>query len=167
MAVQSANTPAAAHATKLHACYPCCFLPSCVHGRSLTPPAAAAPTAAFPAAFPAGTFLRGVLDKVGVEPQVQRIGAYKSAGDQLLRRDMSEAQREQLGELLDDIYESFLDTVAEARGKTREVGAVGGGWHCRGPAVWWVFAREGPPARLGLVCVCRLACGGLTGAGGA
>ncbi|KAF6255484.1 peptidase family S49-domain-containing protein [Scenedesmus sp. NREL 46B-D3] len=68
----------------------------------------------------AGTFLRGVLDKVGVEPQVQRIGAYKSAGDQLLRRDMSEAQREQLGELLDDIYEHFLDTVAEARGKTRE-----------------------------------------------
>eukprot|EP00882_Tetradesmus_deserticola_P001055 GHRQ01001141.1.p1 GENE.GHRQ01001141.1~~GHRQ01001141.1.p1 ORF type:complete len:653 (+),score=373.33 GHRQ01001141.1:173-1960(+) len=68
----------------------------------------------------AGTFLRGVLDKVGVEPQVQRIGAYKSAGDQLLRRDMSDAQREQLGELLDDIYEHFLDTVAEARGKTRE-----------------------------------------------
>lgn len=62
-----------------------------------------------------------MLDKVGVEPQVQRIGAYKSAGDQLLRRDMSEAQREQLGELLDDIYEEFLDTVAEARGKTREV----------------------------------------------
>jgi protease-4 len=74
---------------------------------------------------PAGTFLRGVLDKVGVEPQVQRIGAYKSAGDQLLRRDMSDAQREQLGELLDDIYENFLDTVAEARGKTREVGLSG------------------------------------------
>lgn len=71
----------------------------------------------------AGTFLRGVLDKVGVEPQVQRIGAYKSAGDQLLRRDMSDAQREQLGELLDDIYSNFLDTVAEARGKTREVRA--------------------------------------------
>jgi protease-4 len=29
-----------------------------------------------------GTFLRGVLDKVGVEPQVQRIGAYKSAGEE-------------------------------------------------------------------------------------
>jgi protease-4 len=78
----------------------------------------------------AGTFLRGVLDKVGVEPQVQRIGAYKSAGDQLLRRDMSEAQREQLGELLDDIYEEFLDTVSEARGKRREVcpGSAGQGY---------------------------------------
>lgn len=66
-----------------------------------------------------------MLDKVGVEPQVQRIGAYKSAGDQLLRRDMSDAQREQLGELLDDIYENFLDTVAEARSKTREVSLDG------------------------------------------
>ena len=35
--------------------------------------------------LPAGSFLRGVLDKIGVEPQVERIGKYKSAGDQLLR----------------------------------------------------------------------------------
>lgn len=34
--------------------------------------------------------------QVGVEPEVRRIGKYKSAGDQLLREDMSEAQREQL-----------------------------------------------------------------------
>lgn len=67
-----------------------------------------------------GTFLRGVLDKVGVEPQVRRIGAYKSAGDQLLRRDMSDAQREQLSAILDDIYEEFVETTAKARGKTRE-----------------------------------------------
>ena len=30
-----------------------------------------------------GSFLRGTLDKVGVEPEIRRIGAYKSAGDQL------------------------------------------------------------------------------------
>lgn len=41
-----------------------------------------------------GTFVRGVLEKAGVEPQIQRIGKYKSAGDQLGRKDMSEAQRE-------------------------------------------------------------------------
>ena len=69
----------------------------------------------------AGTFLRGVLDKVGVEPQVKRIGEFKSAGDQLLRKDMSEAQRTQLTELLDDIYTHFVETVAKARGKTEEV----------------------------------------------
>ena len=37
----------------------------------------------------AGTFLRGVLDKVGVQPELVRIGKFKSAGDQLLRTDMS------------------------------------------------------------------------------
>eukprot|EP00775_Hariotina_reticulata_P006975 gene6975-7190_t len=88
----------------------------------------------------AGTFLRGVLDKVGVEPQVQRIGAYKSAGDQLLRRDMSEAQREQLTALLDDIYGEFVTTVAESRGKTtEEVAAL----LDRGVYDNDVFAKEG------------------------
>lgn len=67
-----------------------------------------------------GTFLRGVLDKVGVEPQVRRIGKYKSAGDQLLRTEMSEPQKEQLGALLDDIYGDFVDGIAVSRKKTRE-----------------------------------------------
>lgn len=65
-----------------------------------------------------GTFLKGVLEKVGVEPQVKRIGKYKSAGDQLLRRDMSEAQREQLTALLEDIYEGFITSIAKDRNKT-------------------------------------------------
>jgi hypothetical protein len=34
---------------------------------------------------------------------------------------MSEFQSEQLGAILDDIYDEFLTTVSEARGKTREV----------------------------------------------
>jgi len=67
-----------------------------------------------------GTFLRGVLDKIGVEPEVRRIGQYKSAGDQLLRKDMSAAQREQLSALLDDIYDGFVEEVARRRGKKPE-----------------------------------------------
>jgi protease-4 len=67
-----------------------------------------------------GTFLRGVLDKIGIEPEVRRIGNYKSAGDQILRKDMSEYQREQLTELLDDIYEDFVDSIAKARSKSKE-----------------------------------------------
>lgn len=67
-----------------------------------------------------GTFLRGVLEKVGVEPQVKRIGKYKSAGDQLLLKDMSEPQREQLTALLEDIYEGFTSTIAKDRKKTVE-----------------------------------------------
>lgn len=67
-----------------------------------------------------GTFLRGVLDKVGVDPEVRRIGNYKSAGDQLLRHDMSEYQREQLTALLEDIYDDFVDSLAASREKTRQ-----------------------------------------------
>lgn len=59
---------------------------------------------------------------MGVEPQVKRIGKYKSAGDQLLRSSMSEPQAEQLNAILEAIYEEFLTTVSEARGKTKEVG---------------------------------------------
>jgi len=64
--------------------------------------------------------LRGVLEKVGIEPQVKRIGKYKSAGDQLLLKDMSEPQREQLTALLEDIYEGFTNTIAKDRNKTVE-----------------------------------------------
>ncbi len=66
-----------------------------------------------------GTFLRGVFEKIGIQPEVRRIGKFKSAGDQLLRNDMSEAQSEQLNALLDDIYEDFVETIATARKKDR------------------------------------------------
>lgn len=61
-----------------------------------------------------------MLEKVGVEPQVKRIGKYKSAGDQLLRKDMSEPQREQLTALLEDIYDGFATHIAKDRNKTPE-----------------------------------------------
>lgn len=70
--------------------------------------------------YHAGTFLRGVLEKVGVEPNIKRIGKYKSAGDQLLRKDMSEAQREQLTAILDDLYEGFTDDVAASKSKSSQ-----------------------------------------------
>ncbi|BDA50409.1 Protease 4 [Coccomyxa sp. Obi] len=65
-----------------------------------------------------GTFLRSALEKVGVDPNIIRIGKYKSAGDQLLRKDMSEAQREQLTAILEDIYEGFTEGIALSRGKS-------------------------------------------------
>ncbi len=61
-------------------------------------------------------WLPGVLEKVGVEPQVQRIGKYKSAGDQLSRKEMSEANREMLTALLDDIYANFLQKISSSTG---------------------------------------------------
>ncbi|XP_031257305.1 serine protease SPPA, chloroplastic [Pistacia vera] len=66
------------------------------------------------------SFLGGVLEKVGVEPQIQRIGKYKSAGDQLTRKTMSEENCEMLTALLDNIYADWLDKVCSSKGKKRE-----------------------------------------------
>ncbi|XP_054805245.1 serine protease SPPA, chloroplastic-like isoform X7 [Prosopis cineraria] len=66
------------------------------------------------------SFLRGVLDNIGIEPQVERIGKYKSAGDQLTRRTMSEETCEMLTALLDNIYTNWLDKVSSSRGIKRE-----------------------------------------------
>ncbi|XP_062030049.1 serine protease SPPA, chloroplastic [Rosa rugosa] len=66
------------------------------------------------------SFVRGVLEKIGVEPQVERIGKYKSAGDQLARTTMSEENCEMLTVLLDNIYGNWLDIISSTRGKKRE-----------------------------------------------
>ncbi|OMO63171.1 Peptidase S49, partial [Corchorus capsularis] len=66
------------------------------------------------------SFLGGVLEKIGIEPQVQRIGKYKSAGDQLTRKTMSEENCEMLTSLLDNIYGNWLDVVSASKGKKRE-----------------------------------------------
>ncbi|KAG8387970.1 hypothetical protein BUALT_Bualt02G0076500 [Buddleja alternifolia] len=66
------------------------------------------------------SFLGGVLEKVGIEPQVQRIGKYKSAGDQLSRKNISDENREMLAALLDNIYGNWTERVSLAKGKRKE-----------------------------------------------
>ncbi|XP_056170766.1 serine protease SPPA, chloroplastic isoform X2 [Syzygium oleosum] len=63
---------------------------------------------------------RCLFDKVGIEPQVERIGKYKSAGDQLMRKSMSEENCEMLTTILDNIYGSWIDEVSSTKGKKRE-----------------------------------------------
>nr|GEX39002.1 serine protease SPPA, chloroplastic [Tanacetum cinerariifolium] len=65
-------------------------------------------------------FLGGVFEKVGVEPQVERIGKYKSFGDLITRKDISEENREVLTTLLDNIYGNWVDKISLAKGKTKE-----------------------------------------------
>ncbi|KAA8499014.1 Serine protease SPPA, chloroplastic [Porphyridium purpureum] len=62
-----------------------------------------------------GSFVRGVLEKAGIEPQVERIGEFKSAGDQLGRKDMSDAQRMVLKSLLDSTFQHFCSEVSKAK----------------------------------------------------
>ena len=65
-------------------------------------------------------YIKSALDKAGVVPEVYACGEYKSAGESLVRDSMSEAQREQLGKLLDCFDSVLLDAIADGRGVSRE-----------------------------------------------
>jgi protease-4 len=58
----------------------------------------------------------GVFENVGIQPDVQRIGKYKSAGDQLTRKSMSKENCEMLTAILDNIYGNWLDKVSSTKG---------------------------------------------------
>lgn len=58
----------------------------------------------------------GVFENVGIQPDVQRIGIYKSAGDQLTRKSMSKENCEMLTAILDNIYGNWLDKVSSTKG---------------------------------------------------
>ena len=60
----------------------------------------------------AATFVRGVFEKLGLEPQVQRIGKYKSFGDTFNRTDISDAQREVTSSLLMEASTYWARSVA-------------------------------------------------------
>ncbi len=65
-------------------------------------------------------FFRVSLDKLGVYPDMYQIGKYKSVGDTFTRKEMSEAHREFINSLLDDLFNRYVDAIARARGKTPE-----------------------------------------------
>lgn len=63
-------------------------------------------------------FFRGSLDKLGIYPDIYQIGAYKSAGDMFTRKDMSKEHRQFINELLDDLFNRYVEAIAKARGKS-------------------------------------------------
>jgi len=63
-------------------------------------------------------FFRGSLDKLGIYPDIYQIGKYKSAGDTFTQKQMTDAHREYINSLLDDLYGRYVNTIAQARHKT-------------------------------------------------
>jgi protease IV len=63
-------------------------------------------------------FFRGSLDKLGIYPDIYQIGKYKSAGDMFTQKQMTDAHREYINSLLDDLFKRYVDTISEARHKT-------------------------------------------------
>jgi protease-4 len=77
-----------------------------------------APSALFDATGLASevVFLKGALDKLGIEAQLARAGRFKSAAEPLTRTDLSPEHREMLDALLDDLYAQLASEIASARG---------------------------------------------------
>src|SRR5438046_4943674 len=70
-------------------------------------------------------FFRGTLDKLGIYPDIYQIGKYKSAGDMFTQKQMTDAHREFINSLLDDLSGRYMDAIAKARKKsTDEVKAL-------------------------------------------
>lgn len=61
------------------------------------------------------TFYKRLLEKVGVEMQVVKVGTYKSFTEQYTNEKMSDANREQAKALVDDLWKVLADSVAAAR----------------------------------------------------
>ncbi|MFS8615849.1 MAG: signal peptide peptidase SppA [Solitalea sp.] len=61
-------------------------------------------------------FFKGLLDKLDIEPQVIRVGTYKSAVEPFTEEQMTDASREQLNAWLQDLYGHFLDRLEASRG---------------------------------------------------
>lgn len=66
------------------------------------------------------TFLRGALERVGVEPQIHARHEYKNAPDSLMRETMGEPQREALQALTDALTDGVVATVARRRGASAD-----------------------------------------------
>jgi protease-4 len=62
------------------------------------------------------TFLRGALDKLGVEPQLDKRHEYKSAADRIMRTEFSDAHREAADRLIESAWDDVVAAIAEARG---------------------------------------------------
>ena len=60
-------------------------------------------------------FLRGALDRFGVYPDFVRIGAYKTAPNQLTERGFTPAHREMTESLNRDLYDQLVRGIADAR----------------------------------------------------
>jgi protease-4 len=61
------------------------------------------------------TFVRGALDRLGIEPQLEQRHEYKNAADLVLRTEFTEAHRTALDRLAESIFADAVGAIAEGR----------------------------------------------------
>jgi protease IV len=93
-----------------------CLLASCAADRSLTTPEA---TLEFQGLRVRSVFLAELLELVGVVPEMDREGAYKTMADMFDHRSMSPAHREMMTDIGGDLHDQFVSALVTGRGLDR------------------------------------------------
>lgn len=65
-------------------------------------------------------YFKDLLDKLGIEMQVFKVGTYKSAVEPYLYNEMSDANREQLSAYITSVWDHILSSVSESRQLSKE-----------------------------------------------
>ncbi len=66
------------------------------------------------------SFFKGAFDKLGIEPQIFRVGEFKSAIEPFIRKDLSPENKLQLEEWLASLNEQLVTEIAIARNMDKE-----------------------------------------------
>jgi protease-4 len=66
------------------------------------------------------TFLRGALDKLGIEPQLDQRYEYKNAADRIMRKEFTPEHREAVDRVVASTWEAAVSAVAAGRSLAEE-----------------------------------------------
>ncbi|MDR1091616.1 MAG: signal peptide peptidase SppA [Prevotella sp.] len=61
------------------------------------------------------TFYKGLLDKIGIEMQIFKVGTFKSAVEPFMLDKMSDANREQVTSYINDMWSTIASDISESR----------------------------------------------------
>jgi protease-4 len=64
------------------------------------------------------TFVRGALDKLGVDPQIGQRHEFKNAANQITQSSFTPAHREAVDGVVDSVWTWTVGTIAESRGRS-------------------------------------------------
>ncbi|MGH9319167.1 MAG: signal peptide peptidase SppA [Vicinamibacteria bacterium] len=67
-----------------------------------------------------GFFLKDLLGGLGVDPELDHIGEFKSSGEMFERRQASDAHRLQIDEILSDLHQQIVSCISLSRGISLE-----------------------------------------------
>lgn len=62
------------------------------------------------------TFYKGLFDKLDIQPEIFRVGNFKSFVEPYIRKDMSKENRLQYSSLLNSMYDTYLSNVSSSTG---------------------------------------------------